>query len=405
MNRLAAPTSSPIPTLDYDELYASYQKGLVETLRGFGPEESYLSLWVPDEIPWKGIWNLFDAAASESQKQLRVRVRSHQPQGLDLQALTARLSCFGTPTVKRENKHVCIEILDLRPASSKEAKRLLAELNHTIPQRNNTLATPESSRAIAPADPIDCPYQDTMQAMALACAHEHSAPSPSPETLLLSGNQEMGLIWLSVDRQRQTVIGCGHQHAPTQNAKGLLETFCRLAQGRPLREVLDHGTECTELQLRKSRQARPCAGVVLPNNAHPLISQMHKLVKSMRSQCTVFEDSWSTSYNEYDEGVSPEWAAHSSSTRVRLIEAVFSEFKALHANDIQALNLVRIDGEVRLHVSLTSSAASDHVSALVARLEETIRDRLDPRLELFLEPKRDQNKLRRLTVIQSASSK
>src|SRR5947207_8979963 len=60
--------------LDYADLVARYQTGLIENLRSFGFQTEYLDLWVPDEDLSRSLLNLFDAAAAVGHRSLAVRV-------------------------------------------------------------------------------------------------------------------------------------------------------------------------------------------------------------------------------------------------------------------------------------------------------------------------------------------
>lgn len=402
-----APQASPsTETLDYDELFSSYQRGLVETLRGFGPAQSYLSLWVPDEVPWKGIWNLFDAAASESQKELRVRVR--ETLELNVDTLQHHLSCFGTPVIERRGEYLILEILDLRPARAEQAKKLLNQSPQRAPLSANHAPSRQGNWQ-SPTKLSQCPYREGMKEASLHCSHESPAPAnqatQASKTLLIQTHGALGTLWIELDQAEQRVLACGHQGATHFEAKGCLDLFCRLAIGRPIRDVLDHGAERTEFGLRKNRAKRPVAGIVLPNNAHPVFGELQATLAALRSQCQAFEESWSQAYNEYDSGAGPTWNALSDEARSDKINALLLDFKARHADQVEALSLVRLLGGVRVHASLLSSATSEQKAVLVSRLEEELRDHLEPRLELFLEQKKDQNKLRRLSVIQPTKSK
>lgn len=409
MSTSAVPASTTVPTLDYDELLASYQRGLVETLRGFGPTQSYLSLWVPDELRWKGIWNLFDAAASESQKELRIRVLHTGQDKVDVEALRCHLSCFGTPVLEERDSHLFIEILDLRPANAEHAKRILDSVIQDSGSKAPQKQRIGSERSLHPEALAqgECPYHEAMLAMSANCSHEQAAPQTTQENkrLLLQVKGEIGALWISVDTQNQQVIACGHQESQDTESKASLEVFCQEAKGRPIREVLDHGVERTEFQLRKARELRPISGIVLPNNAHSAFGKLKELVTALRPQCQRFEQSWSESYNEYDAGAGPRWRSLDEKSRTREVNRVFSEFQARHQSQIQALSLVRIVGDVRIHASLSTNTRSDQNAVFVARIEEELRDQLDSRLEVFLEQKRDQNKLRRLSVVQPSRSK
>jgi len=50
-------------TIDLAEVTETYEKGLLDRLRGFGAEESIFETWVPDANTEKSILNLIDAAS------------------------------------------------------------------------------------------------------------------------------------------------------------------------------------------------------------------------------------------------------------------------------------------------------------------------------------------------------
>ena len=60
--------------LDYTDLIARYETGLIENLRSFGFQTEYLDLWVPDANLSRSLLNLFDTAAEVGRRSLAVRI-------------------------------------------------------------------------------------------------------------------------------------------------------------------------------------------------------------------------------------------------------------------------------------------------------------------------------------------
>ena len=100
--------------LDYADLVARYQTGLIENLRSFGFQTEYLDLWVPDEDLSRSLLNLFDAAAEVGHRSLAVRIPADSVAGLKQAGLPDLAAKRGRFSMDARNGSAVLRITDLR---------------------------------------------------------------------------------------------------------------------------------------------------------------------------------------------------------------------------------------------------------------------------------------------------
>ena len=110
MTPLSKPLSSPRATVDFEELLSKYEKGLVDTLRGFGPEAEYLESWVPDDDPVKSLCNMVEAAGSYGQDAISIFVGREIARSVDPATLLEAARELGEARIERQGEGLIFEV-------------------------------------------------------------------------------------------------------------------------------------------------------------------------------------------------------------------------------------------------------------------------------------------------------
>lgn len=384
-----------IDILDYDLLYREYQQGLVDKLRGFGPTQEFLALWVPSEDAHQGIWNLFDAVSSSGGTQVFVELGEETQKQVEIEQLIKELRCFGTPQYSLAKDRILLWIEDLRRPNTTGLS--VIDLDSSLEQAE--VRQPLLSWK-APVDPYAHKISRHNK------ERQHQRPPESGAEAIVEQDQDCieveydGIrFWVIVDHKDASIVDCGYVGGADSRKIGGLEAWCRQCLGRPLRDALEHGVLLAEFSLREERDARPVAGVVLSDNADPLFSWLNEIVAALRQQCRLYSQDWAQSYNEYDSGPGIVWAKTSEVERKKLILEILAEFCQEHQELSPVIQFSQLQFDIRVVVDLQVQGVASLRAEVATQLERRIRDRLDPRLELYLEEKRDRNKNRRLSVI------
>lgn len=167
--------------------------------------------------------------------------------------------------------------------------------------------------------------------------------------------------------------------------------------GRTVQDVSEHAAIRAE-SLSRGSGSRPVAGVVQPENAGPHYGALVPLVRGLLKDY-IAKTGYQVSMNA-DEGpvlrVSSEWGTSTVSERLQKILAAIPATSA--ETDIRGAEVkVKEIAGPRLTVELPASTPKAAQQKYLTLLELELRARVDPRIEVFLDDKRDANAKRHAT--------
>jgi hypothetical protein len=383
MNDLAY-ANLPLETLDYDALVADYTAGLVDRLRGFGPAADGLALWVPDEDPLIGLRNLWDAAACGGLTEICVRLGPTSLAQLDAESLLAMAARFGVATMFPCKGGTMVEIVALHPAIA-----MPIATHERVAVVSRSEAAPVCEREVLPA----C-YQAAVERAYASVTHDVPVLDDDAN-VLVEGCDDDVVLTLAVNPTTLRIEQAAFAGAADRIEVGMLEALCCTIEGLPLIEAADHGTNRLEHALREG--AAPVPGIVTPRAVGSAFDRPHALLRDALA-------SWRTEIgaldrtSTFDAGPTEAWRTMDDAARRAAIAAVIAGFIADHALPADQFAVVAIEFDVRL---VLHAAPHAKLAPLVMALERSIRDAIDPRLEVYLEEIRDKNKLRRLAIVEN----
>jgi hypothetical protein len=94
--------------IDYQELVASYEDGLLNRLRSHSVDHDFLEAWVPDQDVVKSLLNMVEAAEIAGHAAFAVRVPAPSLGEAGLAALAAALGGLATMQVEADNGTVLL---------------------------------------------------------------------------------------------------------------------------------------------------------------------------------------------------------------------------------------------------------------------------------------------------------
>ncbi|HWB79379.1 MAG TPA: hypothetical protein VG755_30665 [Nannocystaceae bacterium] len=383
MNDLAY-ANLPHETLDYDALVADYTSGLVDRLRGFGPAADGLALWVPDEDPLIGLRNLWDAAACAGLSEICVQLGPTSLAQLDAERLLAMAARFGVATIFPCKSGTMVEIVALHQAIA-----MPTATSERIAPVARVAAAPTRMREVLP----EC-YRAAIECAAACVSHDVPVLDDAAHVVVEGCDGDV-VLTLAVNPTTLRIAQAAFAGAADRSEAGMLEALCCAIEGLPLIEAADHGAIRLEHALRDG--AAPVPGIVTPRAAGSAFDLPHALLRdalaSWRTQVGALDRT-----STFDAGPAEAWRAMDDAARKGAIAAVISGFTEDHALPADQFALVAIEFDVRL---VLHAAPHAKLAPLVMALERSIRDALDPRLEVYLEEIRDRNKLRRLAIVEN----
>ncbi|MCA8961258.1 MAG: hypothetical protein KDC38_12125 [Planctomycetes bacterium] len=178
--------------------------------------------------------------------------------------------------------------------------------------------------------------------------------------------------------------------------KEIHERLGDLLIGERLQEGSEHAIGRLELQLRDFDRP-PVPGVVQPENVDDRFAVVLRLLRGIYDEYrrAIGETPGRNDDDPQLRRADPEWETCDDAGRVDWIERVATDFLREETSDAVALGVTEIQGGTRVFVAWTSPVTSGAESDLLRWLERALRLTIDPRLEVFLEPKPDRNWLRR----------
>ena len=374
--------------LDYADLVARYETGLVDNLRSFGFQTEYLDLWVPDEDLTRSLLNLFNAAAEVGQHNLTIRIPAGALNELKEAGLPALAAKHGQLSIDDGKDGAILRITGLRVVTLTSPGAASAMPSAKSVDSQATIASQQIRPDEAPRQPesLSEPY-----AGALKAAGKSEFPaSDHPDLVRARAEIDGFVLEAAIDPKDHVIQGLTSNGARNAMLGDLLAVLSHICRGLPVLEAADHGAIRLEYLLR-GHAPRPRPGIVIPETVEPAFRFVSTLLRALLADYrgkTGYRDKTNT----YDTMPDSRWLqADDAARRAQLAEA-FSRAGFQLADVI----IVAIEFDVRVVISLNETAVKDPAHAL-AILERHMKHFVDGRLELFLSELKDTNKLRRLS--------
>jgi hypothetical protein len=192
---------------------------------------------------------------------------------------------------------------------------------------------------------------------------------------------------------RYVVLQARHTGSRNPPEKRVLDRLCQIIVGRPLQEAADHGIiyACAALP----DDCAPVEGIRTPQNAGPSFVMAERLIRKIHEQARVHfmighrDNGWyvrpSSAWLQLDEA--------EQADRIRPIIAAFLRGKGMAEG---VIFITRIERGTRITIAFENVVSYMMKPRLMMELEQHIRREAGDPLELFMEEKKDANKIRRL---------
>lgn len=234
-------------------------------------------------------------------------------------------------------------------------------------------------------------YRKALQTIAQAITYEGALPAVEEGEDHLNFGAERAGAWLRLQVDGRGNIAAARHQGALGDQRAFLDALCRLAEGRPLRELSEHGLIYLEHELADPTIPHAIRGLLTPENADPLFAWGQSLVRDVYGQYrqTAGEENQK---NFWSPRPSPTWMGLGPVDRHKRVQAALLEsLKELGLTDIK-VELVEITNATRLVLSVAEAASKQAFGHQLMRVERWMKARLEPQLELILESLEDRNK-------------
>lgn len=230
---------------------------------------------------------------------------------------------------------------------------------------------------------------------AAALAFHRGVSVVKPGQLACAAHENGAMLTLSVGAPpRQLIDRARFDGATDPLLIGILETFCRVIEGLPLREAADHGTIHALERLCDNRPTKAAAGILTPRSAGSGFILCDRLVRRILAEHGGSE-SRSTA-NFWNPPLSAGWQAQSAAQRTATLEGVIGAFRTACRLNPSDFYLTSIDRNIRVFVGFGPGIRPDDKPRLLREFERQIRQATQSRLEVYVEDMKDDNVIRRL---------
>ena len=356
-------------SLAYETLVEEYEASLTTVLRGFRPSLDFVDSWVPDSNLTSSLLNLIDAAQIAGRKKLVLDFGRETLAGLSAEQLVSELK-KGAPSAQVET------------SISGDRTVLAISMENELDQ----------------ALKVSSVYQKAIDRYRLLSKSCRALAAASDDQAVITASLSGATLSVLVDKKSGYIRDAAYGGDVTQEQKGALEAFCELLPKLPLLEARDHGAIRLEFLLRDKTQPRPVAGIVTVRNSGPVFELCQALTRKLWDEYHAkFRPAGATvSGNFFDLPLSEPWKSLTKEQRLEKAREVIRQLGpsvGVHEGDY---DVQYIDHDVRIFGTYPANMPSGEKGRKMMRLEAELKEKLDPRIQLFQEEIKDLNSKRRL---------
>jgi hypothetical protein len=230
-------------------------------------------------------------------------------------------------------------------------------------------------------------YRVRVELLGADARHEGSL-APAAGLILVSAGREGVTLEALVQGVTHQVVAAAFRGATTGEQRGLIESLCRVMEGRPIQDCADHAAIAVERAVRDPAEAPPVRGLLTPENADPSFALVQSLVRDLRTEYAR-KTGFTSTVNFFDAQPSEAWRRLSDDQRMeKLGEAIGKGGWG------ERLRLLGIQDRKRVVVGFAEDAGSGEQQQVLIQLEELLRREVEPTLQLLMQAKSDTNVVR-----------
>lgn len=253
--------------------------------------------------------------------------------------------------------------------------------------------------ALAPFAAVAPTFRGALAAAFRDLTHEGTLTAVDG-TIQLSHSADHATLDIAVDPAEHCIAAARHTGGNTPLRRAILDVFCRTIEGLPMVEAREHSGPRLLHALRDRRLHRPVAGIMRVVNAGPDLDLPAAMMREMYAKY-VKATGYAPGINFYESKPSEAWIALTREAKIGHVQDILQEFCATVGaghDDMSLRDLGKnLSGfEVRVFIGFSPSIDWKTKPALMMGFERLLKDRLEPRLEVYNEEARDKSPLRRL---------
>jgi hypothetical protein len=237
-------------------------------------------------------------------------------------------------------------------------------------------------------------YQKNLISLASRIVHEGIFENIEPTQILCVAHSGAAQLSCLVNKENR-IVGAKHSSA-SGTLRVLLDQFCAEITGLPIQEASEHGVLKLEYRLRDKSLPHEMPGILTPKNTDPVFQVALDLVREIFQKYRK-----STNYeftrNFYVDVVQPSFAQLSKDEKIQKIQTTLN--KVCQELGLQEdVEVVDFKPDARAVLSYKQAKDKPNFGKYMLKVECSMQNLLEPRLELVLESVDDANKRKERSV-------
>ena len=366
---------------DYNILYAKYERDLVENLRDFNSKDSNIALWMPSVDTIESILSL-----CESVKENSVFIYLNLEINPNIIETDKDLNIYDLKNYFQDIK--ILKKTDIYNIKFNLETRIY--LKRDI-QNNNKI---KKIKQVKVAKKIDFEglFQHYLMNKILS-SYNHEIEkleyTENEQIINMSSNIKNLEIYMSVKKIDHTVFDLVVKYNDNKFSP-LLNYFCKIMEGLPLNEIVDHGVIILENNLRPDIINETIKGIIIPSKQFNFFNLVQDNLDEIYEKYIAINKIQFDDY--FDNAISYNWKKKDIKEKNSIIERAIQDYLIGNSLELNLINLDKIEFSTKINISFNKNLNTKNKICL--DLEKYLKKNVDARLELFYKEMVDQNKLR-----------
>lgn len=379
-----------INSIFFENLIKNYNIELDTKLRGFNDNLDYLKYWVPGTNDYSSAINLIDALYENNNLEFDL-IFNKNDQKVELAKKLEKLNKkIGSIKIFIEEKVVKTSFVIDRTLYESQRSNHIKKIK--IKTRKiesvNKIDLNEEEYDILPDYKINIEKQKIKNVKEINPRNQ--------DTVVLEKEVFNFILNLKINKKTNKIVEAWHNSHDQDYRSKLIDLFCDFLKNKGIQECAEHSVIYLENYLRPISIATKVQGILLPGKAgkdfFTLEKSIRKIFKDYQKKMNYVEKINKEYFNS-----NKEWLSKDNNEKIKLITNFLNlnVYPELNISS-EDLKVVKIESEnlIILDISEKFKKLNNTSKNLLINIESNIKKNIDTRLEIFILPRKDGNKLR-----------
>ncbi len=376
--------------INFDKLISNYKFELNTKLRGFNEDLDYLKFWVPGTDDFTSLVNLIDALFENNNYQFSVIFRKDQ--NTLVEKINQMSSQIGDLKILKNTDFIRIDF-KINPKKYKvEEKKKIEKI-----KKDNIFKHENINEILPKAEVYDIlpEYLENIEKHSIKNFKEKTTSEEKNSVLLNVKIFNEYLFFVNIDKNNK-IISAWHNNSKKDYVAKLIDLFCEFLHEKGIQEASEHSVIYLENYLRPDEMNKKINGILLPRKVGKIFfifeTSIREIFKKYKQKTNYMEKINKDYFNAHIN-----WISKNEKEKIFALDNILNK-KILPSLKISSKDVsvakIELDNKVILNISDNFKKMNEKRENLLIKIENNIKKYIDRRLEIFILPKKDENKLR-----------